>query len=85
MRMPPIKPPMWPPHEMPENVKLKTKIDDDERHRLATESAGCLPLDDQHRAEDPEDRARRADDRCDGVADKAPAEPARPDTKYRPM
>ena len=61
-------------------AEVEREVDHDERHRLAAETTGRLPLEDEHRAEDPEDRTGRADVREYGVATSAPADPARPET-----
>src|SRR5204862_8294538 len=45
----------------PREREAEDQVDRDQRHRLTREPAGRLVLDDQQRAEDSEDRPRRAD------------------------
>ncbi len=55
----------------------------DQDHRLAQQRSGREVLEDQERADDPEDRAGGADrdgERAE-LSQSAPAEPARPETK----
>ena len=55
--MPAIRPPTWPPHEMPGDREADHEVEDDPRHRGAHQPPGDVPLDHEQRAEDPEDRA----------------------------
>ena len=58
------------------------EVDDEQRDRAAAEHVGLLALEHDRGAEDPEDRARRADgDAPSGSTISAPAEPARPETR----
>ena len=43
--------------------EVQDEVDHDQRRSLSAEVAGVLPLENEHRAEDPEDRAGRADRR----------------------
>ena len=81
-----MRPPMW---RADRDVaagavvgEVQHEVDHDQRRRLAAEPARVLPLEDEHRAEDPEDRAGRADrGRQSALCTSAPAEPASPETK----
>ena len=61
--MPPIRPPTWPPHEMFGIAKLITRLITISVIAFPPRRPVRLPLEDQHRAEDPEDRAGGAEHR----------------------
>ena len=73
---------MCPPTEMFEIANVKIEVQHDQPGDLAAGRDVAAPLEHEQRAEDPEDRARRADgDASRGSGPSAPAEPAMPEPR----
>ena len=80
-----MRPPTWPPIEMfPQAVEgeAEGEVDEDQRHRLAGEAAGDLPLEDQHRRRgSPKIAPDAPTTGVVGDRRSAPADPASPETR----